>query len=121
MRARYAVWGVVLAGLMPVVSACQTLPSGRATVTLEAPETRAAVISVLARAVHRAHIELGPSDGATGTLTVLPPPLGPQEMNSPAMPIRFEIELKAGRCRAVRQDTREAFDLPGVKCTQPDR
>lgn len=115
MIARYAVLGLAFA---PMVCACQTLPAGRATVNLEAPETRAVVMSVLARAVHRAHIELGPADADASVITVLPPPLGPLETNSPAMPVRFGIETHNGVCRAVRQDTKEAFDLPGISCAQ---
>jgi hypothetical protein len=87
---------------------------GRAHVDMNDPATRSAVTAALSDAVGRARIELGPTDGHV--LTVLPPKPGPYEGNSPAMPIRFDIEKRDGTCIAVRHDTRQAYDLPGVTC-----
>jgi len=102
--------------LLPLLlSACQTLAAdGSATVDLADARTRAEVAEALAKAVGRAHVELGPSDGRA--VTVLPPPIGPYETNSPAMPIRFDIEKRGDACVAVRHDTGKAYPLPGVDC-----
>jgi len=106
----------VLPLLLPVLLAsCQSLAGdGRARVDLDDDATRSAVTAVLSRAVGRAHVQLGPSDGHV--LTVLPPKPGPYEGNSPAMPIRFDIERRGQTCVAVRYDTGQAYDLPGVTC-----
>ncbi len=97
------------------LSACQTLAAdGKAAVDMTDARTRAQVAEALARAVGRAHVELGPSDGTV--VTVLPPPIGPYETNSPAMPIRFDIEKRGEACVAVRHDAGRAYPLPGVTC-----
>ncbi|ESQ74244.1 hypothetical protein ABAC402_14860 [Asticcacaulis sp. AC402] len=85
-----------------------------ATVDLGDSDTRAAVTSALAKAVGKARIELGASDGAV--VTVLPPPLGPHETHSTAQPIRFDIVLEDGQCLAIRRDTQRAWPMPGVTC-----
>ena len=104
---------LILAALS--LSACQTLAADRkAAVDMADDRTRAQVAEALARAVGRAHVDLGPSDGTV--VTVLPQPPGPYEGNSPAMPIRFDIEKRGDTCIAVRHDTGEAYPLPGVSC-----
>ncbi len=106
---------LVLIALPLLLSACQTLAhDGSARLDMGDPATRSAVAAVLADAVGRAQVELGPSDGAV--ITVLPPKPGPYETNSPAMPIRFDIETRGETCVAVRHDTGRAYPLPGVTC-----
>jgi len=102
--------------LLPLLlSACQTLAAdGPATVDMTDARTHAQVAEALAKVLGSAHIELGPSDGTV--VTVLPPPIGPYETNSPAMPIRFDIEKRGDTCVAVRHDTGKAYALPGVDC-----
>ena len=113
---------IALLPLLLSLAACQTMAgagavSERATVNLGEPATRAAVTEVLARAVGRARIELGPTDGPlTAIITVLPPPPGPYETNSMAMPVRFDIELREEGCVAVRHDTGQAYPLASVQC-----
>jgi hypothetical protein len=101
------------------LSACQTLAASQAaSVDLNNPATRSAVTAVLADAVGRARIQLGPTGGRkTSVITVLPPPPGPLETNSTAIPIRFDIEQRGEACFAVRQDTGQAYELTGVVCT----
>lgn len=100
------------------LSACQTVAGTQmATVNLDDPATRQALQSALSRAVGRGRVELGPSVSAdTSTVTVLPPPLGPQETHSMALPVQFDIVSEDGHCLAIRRDTKEVYDLPGVKC-----
>ena len=114
MRHRLAASLIVTLAL----SACQTVAGTQvATVDLGDPNTRAALQAALARAVGRARVELGPSASAsTSSVTVLPPPLGPHETHSMALPVPFDIVSEGGRCLAVRRDTKETYDLPGVTC-----
>jgi len=99
-----------------VLSACQSVAAdGRARVDMNDPATHAAVTAALSEAVGRGHIELGPTDGYI--VTVLPPKPGPYEGNSPAMPVRFDIEKRGDACVAVRHDTGQVVSLPGVTCT----
>lgn len=98
-----------------LLSACQTLAGdGGARVDMNDPATHAAVTVALSEAVGRAQVGLGPSDGTV--VTVLPPRPGPYETNSPAVPIRFDIEKRDGECVAVRHDTGRVVPLPGVTC-----
>lgn len=114
MRFRLAASLIVTLAL----SACQTVAGTQAaTVDLDDPATRQALQSALARAVDRGRVEFGPSTSAnTSSVTVLPPPLGPHETHSMALPVQFDIVSEDGRCLAIRRDTREVYDLPGVTC-----
>jgi len=72
----------------------------------------------LATALGRANIEFGAGDPlGEGTVVVLPPPPTALETHSLAMPITFDLEVRGETCIAVRRDTGEAFELPGVDCT----
>lgn len=114
MRYRLAAFLIVALGL----SACQTVAGTQpATVDLDDPASRQALESALGRAVGRARVELGPSQSAnTSSISVLPPPLGPYETHSMALPITFDIVSDDGHCLAVRRDTKDVYDLPGVTC-----
>lgn len=109
---------VLFFGVMLSLLACQSLAAHPATLNLDDAKTRTVVTSVLSGAVNRAKIELGPvASSQTGTLTVLPPPLGPLEKNAPGMPVKFNIQSRAGKCQAVQADTQTVYELPGVACT----
>jgi hypothetical protein len=106
---------LALAVLPFLLASCQSVAGdGRARVDMNDPATHAAVTAALSEAIGRGHIELGPTDGYI--VTVLPPKPGPYEGNSPAMPIRFDIEKRDETCVAVRHDTGKAYPLPGVTC-----
>ena len=116
MRAA-ARFGIAVA-VMASLSACQTLAgsASSASVDLGDGSTRAAVTAVLANAVGRAQIDLGPvNDAETSVISVLPPKPGIYEMNSTAKPVQFDIVLRDGHCVAVRRDTGAAYEL-GVSC-----
>jgi len=100
---------VTILALSCALSACQTL-AGAGTQARIAPYDAYAeqvLKSALSSSLHRANIDLG---------TVLPPPVGPYETNSVALPIRFDIVLRDGVCYVVRTKTREAFALKDVMC-----
>jgi len=110
---------VTILALSCALSACQTL-AGAGTQARIAPYDAYAeqvLKSALSSSLHRANIDLGPSDpSASSSITVLPPPVGPYETNSVALPIRFDIVLRDGVCYVVRTKTREAFALKDVMC-----
>ncbi|MEL6729189.1 MAG: hypothetical protein AAFP81_09115 [Pseudomonadota bacterium] len=61
--------------------------------------------------------KLGADDLTTeSTITMMPPPLGPDETHSPVMPIRLELMLEGDSCYAVRSDTGEKIALDGISC-----
>ncbi|PKP80807.1 MAG: hypothetical protein CVT79_13585 [Alphaproteobacteria bacterium HGW-Alphaproteobacteria-18] len=102
----------LLAGL----AACQTAPQP-ATLADSSPETMAAVTGVLAVAVDRAKIQIGPGDLTRDSfVSVLPPVPGPHEGNSPAMPTVFDIVLMDGDCYVQERVSGEMFLLSGVAC-----
>ncbi|MDV6329898.1 hypothetical protein [Asticcacaulis sp. 201] len=114
-----AIAGALMGGCQSVAAAGSSEP---ATVNMDDAQTRAAVTAVLAKALRRAHVELGPGASAqTQTVSVLPPPPGPYETHSMAMPVLFDIVKAGGTCRAVRRDTQAAYDLSGVACTPTGR
>lgn len=100
------------------LSACQTGTAMTPAMLETADEsTLARIKAVLAEAVGRAYVQLGESDLTTGsTVTVLPPPLGPNETHSPAMPAVFELVTNGSDCFLVRQKTGESYALDGVSC-----
>lgn len=52
----------------------------------------------------------------TSTISMMPPPLGPNETHSTVMPIRLELMLDGDTCYAVRSDTGEKIALEGITC-----
>ena len=83
--------------------------------------TMAKVKTVLAEAMGRASVELGAGDLTTSsTIVVLPRRPSSYEGASPATPTLFDIQLRGGRCYAVRRVTGEAYALTGVACRALD-
>ena len=101
-----------------LTGACQTSGATRpATLETADEATLARVKAVAAEAVGRAQIRLGAGDlTETSTLTVLPPPLGPNETASPAMPTVFDIVTHGSDCLLVNRSTGEQFMIEGVSC-----
>ena len=80
-------------------------------------ETMARVKTVLAGAVGRAQVELGPGDlTRTPSVSVLPPRPSPYECRSLAAPVLFDIVIKDARCFVVKRDGGEYYALSGVSC-----
>ncbi|MFP1131605.1 hypothetical protein [Asticcacaulis sp. W401b] len=114
--------GLLPAGLLCALGlvGCQTMAAGKAvpaSVDLSDPQTVSRLKAALAPVIGRANIEFGPSAAAQTTLLgVLPPPLGPLETHSTAVPTVFDVVLKDGKCLAVRHDTGVETELKGVTC-----
>jgi hypothetical protein len=80
--------------------------------------TIATVRAVLATAIGRPNIALGPEDMATSSsISVLPPPLGPLETRSLVLPKMFDIKVQNGACILVARDDGKVYPLDGVSCS----
>lgn len=114
---------IFLAGLLSAsLGACMShSPQSPGVLTDTGAANITALKTALSEAVGRANIKLGAGDLDTATrVTVLPPPRGKYEMNSPAMPLHFEIVTDGADCWLVQQDTRQRFEAPGLSCKSSD-
>lgn len=110
---------MIFAGLFSAaLGACVMTPDPQDAVLANTEaDNMAALESALSAALGRANIKLGAGDLTAGsTVTVLPPPRGPLEMNSPAMPVHFTLMTDGNNCWLYRTDTDERFDAPGLAC-----
>lgn len=102
------------------LAACQSAPEP-AILDDVSPETISVVTGVLAAAVDRAQIQLGPGDlTRDSVISVLPPRPGPQEGSSTAMPTIFDIVLMDGDCYVQERESGEMFPLNGITCSPAD-
>ena len=77
------------------------------------------VKAALAKAMGRAHVELGPGDPTRSPeISVLPRPPGPQEDRSLAKPTIFRLEIEGGSCFVARTDTGARERVEGVECRE---
>lgn len=83
----------------------------------DSAETRAALKAGLAENVGRQSFEfgVGPLVGSS-QITVLPPPPGPYETNSPAMPKTYDLLISGETCFARRQGEDDLIPLVDVTC-----
>lgn len=80
-------------------------------------ETLEAVKSEMAAALGRGNVTLGAGDlTKTSTLVIAPPPLGPHETRSTAVPLRYTLQLHGEVCYAVREESNEMIELTNVPC-----
>ncbi len=106
---------LMLAALLPL-AACQSEPQ-LATLTDASPETIGTLSAVLATATGRARVQLGPHDLTRDpVVSVLPPPPGPMEGNSIAMPALFDIVLMDGDCYVRARSDGALHALTGLTC-----
>jgi hypothetical protein len=102
------------------VGACQTV--GRAAVQPavlleEQASTLETIKQTLTGLTQQGRVTLGPGDLTRNSLiTVLPPPPGPYEGNSPSMPIYFELVTDGERCYLRERGKDVLHRLPGVSC-----
>lgn len=105
-----------VAGLAACQAATLTAPQP-AVLTEVTPAAMETMTSVLARAVGRARVELGPSDlTQQSAIPVLPPPPGTHENRSLAMPVIFDLVIREGRCFVKEREGNRMHALPGVAC-----
>ncbi len=113
---------IALGVLIVSLAACQTSSEPRlARLETATPESRAALTRVLAQAVGRAEVQLGPLDlTRQPVISVLPPPLGPLEGASTALPEIFELVMIDRDCYVRRRRDGALFALPGLSCRAID-
>ena len=111
-------FGMMLIVAALTTGACQSKQSRTyAALATSDSQTMGVVKSVLAKAMNRANVEIGPGDlTTTSTISVLPPKPGPNESRSTVMPTQFDIMMQGSTCYVVRRDTGDEFQLRGVAC-----
>ena len=108
---------LLLAGAS-LLGACKTTdPQVPALLTAPNAEIMDEIKTVLAAAMDRASVELGPVDlTQSSVLSVLPPRLGEHETHSLATPTQFDLVKQGEACFLIRRDTGDAYALDGVAC-----
>jgi hypothetical protein len=84
------------------------------------PTTMDKIANTLRQATSVRNLTLGPQAPEATTITVLPPPLGPYETHSVAVPEIYDIKKRNGVCTLVRRSTGVAVALADVACVQVD-
>ena len=119
MRTRSGKIALVLS-LAASAGACQSIAGAtlRAAVLLEPnDQTRMRLEKAIAEAIGSGRVTLGPVDLTRDSLiSVLPPPPGPYEGNSPAMPRYFELVTDGKECFLRERGKDELRALPGTTC-----
>ncbi|MHA7901161.1 MAG: hypothetical protein ACX94B_14965 [Henriciella sp.] len=88
-----------------------------AVLTEASDETLNALHSQLVTAMDKAGYKLSSTDLTTSsTVTLSPPPLGPNETHSTAMPIQLDLMLEGETCFAMRAGTDQRIELVGITC-----
>ncbi len=101
-----------------ILAGCQTHNAPEPAVLESVDDaTMSALHAALADAMGRARVELGPGDLTTDSIiTVLPPPLAPQEDRSLAKPTYFDLMKANGGCILANRETGAEYPLKGVSC-----
>jgi hypothetical protein len=110
----------VVGGMISLFSAgCATADTPQqARLTSPDAQSMTKVRAVLATIIGRTRFELGPEDLTTSsTITVLPPPLGPMDTRSMAVPMVFDIIMIGQSCALVERDTKRTYPMDSVACT----
>ncbi|MCQ8184691.1 hypothetical protein [Parvularcula maris] len=103
----------LVAGLS--AAACQTSAQTQETPAALDPDRMDEVAALVAEAVGKASVELGVSSDP-GRVVILPPPPGPYEDRSPAMPRTFQAVLRDDTCLLVQTDGELEVELPQGVC-----
>ncbi|WP_143435447.1 hypothetical protein [Henriciella aquimarina] len=98
--------------------ACQTATGREAAVLENVDETTLSrVKAVLADAVDRPRIRLGPEDlSSSTTISVMPALPGKKTRHSSALPAVFDILTNGNSCFAVRRESGESYRLRDIAC-----
>ncbi|WP_140985299.1 hypothetical protein [Asticcacaulis tiandongensis] len=107
---------LTLTGLLGF-TACQSVAADQAAWLTPKADSLNDLKTALSQMMQTRHIDLGPSDPTQSTsLTVLPPPVSQHETRSAALPVRFDLILRDGKCYVVRHDTGDSRELPQGAC-----
>ncbi|MEM9965759.1 MAG: hypothetical protein AAGC58_10475 [Asticcacaulis sp.] len=98
-------------------TACQSVATDQAAWLTPKADSLNDLKAALGQMMQTKHIDLGPSDPTqSASLTVLPPPVSPHESRSTALPVRFDLIMRNGKCYVVRHDTGDSRELPQGAC-----
>lgn len=111
-----------LSWLWPILglsSACLSVPEDTpARLASIDAGTMNTIASILKQEIGSQNVTLGPQAMEATTITVLPPPLGPHETRSVAVPEVYDIIRRKGVCTLIRRGTGSVIVLSGVECVQ---
>ena len=108
-----------LALAVTVLAACQHNGDDPVPAVLDdmSDATMQSLKSALAASLNKTGVRLADADlTQTSLVTVVPPPPGPLETRSTALPIEYRLLLAGDTCYGERSSTGERIDLPGVSC-----
>ena len=113
----------LLAGCALALTGCQSAGHWTPAVLSNTDaQTLAELKTVLAEAVNRAEVELGPANLLEATtFSILPPRLSNYEDRSTATPIQFDLVTKNTSCAVINRETGEIFPLSGIGCYPAER
>lgn len=107
---------LTLTGLLGF-TACQSVAADQAAWLAPKADSLNDLKAALGEMMQTRRIDLGPSDPTQSTsLTVLPPPISPHETRSTALPVRFDLIMRNGKCYVVRHDNGDSRELPQGAC-----
>jgi hypothetical protein len=107
--------GVVALLAMSACASTQTAVPARLASSDAAAQTQ--LRQVLARAMGKQQVTLGPEPLATTTfVSVLPMTLGTYETRSLSLPEVFDIRKQANTCTVVRRSTGQIYSLANLRC-----
>jgi len=110
----------VLSALLVGAAACHTVEGGGqrpAVLVADTPEARAAIKTVVLATTHDGQLSFAGSDlGREPVIVVQPPPPGPFEGNSPALPVYFDLMTDGKDCFARERRTGTLHPLHGITC-----
>jgi hypothetical protein len=108
---------VSLVLLLPVQGCRYSAYTGLAVLAEDDLHAQSRIRSAIERELGRSPVAFGPSDpDQPSRFAALPPPPGPLEDRSLALPTMFRLELRGDRCGLVREDAGTWIPLEGVRC-----
>ena len=110
----------VLSALLVGAAACHTVEGNGqrpAVLVVDTPAARDALKTVVLATTRDGQLSFAGSDlGREPVIVVQPPPPGPFEGNSPALPVYFDLMTNGKECFARERRTGTLHPLPGVAC-----
>ena len=110
----------VLSALLVGAAACHTVEGNGqrpAVLVVDTPAARDAIKTVVLATTRDGQLSFAGSDlGREPVIVVHPPPPGPFEGNSPALPVYFDLMTDGKLCFARERSSQTLHELPGVVC-----
>ena len=110
----------VLSALLVGAAACHTVEGNGqrpAVLVVDTPAARDTIKTVVMATTRDGQLSFAGSDlGREPVIVVQPPPPGPFEGNSPALPVYFDLMTNGKECFARERRTGTLHSLPGIAC-----